>query len=116
MPLIHALLILSYWPLPYGASSENPSRLYCGAAVHKALALGLHRPAFLADFVNWSLPNDKAILTRQKTWIACFIVNQTYVPTYLPSHIQAADKCEWGKQGEQHVGNSCHGKGRLHHQ
>ncbi|OQU99615.1 Fungal specific transcription factor domain-containing protein [Cladophialophora immunda] len=74
--LIHALLILAYWPLPYGASTENPSWLYCGAAVHKSLALGLHRPAFLVDFVNWTLPDESAISTRQRTWVACFIVNQ----------------------------------------
>ncbi|KAL2844809.1 fungal-specific transcription factor domain-containing protein [Aspergillus pseudoustus] len=77
LSLIHALLILCCWPQPFGATASDPSWLYCGSATHMALKMGLHRPGDVGEFVYGVPVNEEQKLIRRKTWVACFIVNQT---------------------------------------
>lgn len=75
-PSVQAHLLICCWPFPFGAISSDPSWTYCGLATHYALRLGLHRPRHTADF-RYSIPFDQETLVlREKTWFACFIINQ----------------------------------------
>ena len=76
LAVVQALLILCWWPFPSGAAIANPSWLYCGLAVHRALQSGLHRPLNYSDFYFQGILDNESSVTRQRTWLACFIVNQ----------------------------------------
>ncbi|KAJ5595466.1 uncharacterized protein N7459_001674 [Penicillium hispanicum] len=77
IPLIHALLVLCCWPQPFGAMATDPSWMYCGSAIHMALKMGLHRPANLIGSISGTRISEVQSLMRTKTWVACFIVNQS---------------------------------------
>lgn len=74
---IQALVLLSCWPLPFGATRNDLSLTFATLATSNGLRLGLHRPKHPGDFdYNTSL-DDESIVMRRKTWIACFIVAQS---------------------------------------
>lgn len=77
LPLIHALLILCCWPQPFCATAADPSWMYCGSATHAAVKMALHRPGNLVESICGTGITEEQILMRKKTWVACFIVNQT---------------------------------------
>ncbi|KAH8883028.1 hypothetical protein GQ53DRAFT_830986 [Thozetella sp. PMI_491] len=76
---IQALLILCIWPLPYGATIDDPAWMYCGIITHKALRIGLHRLHTKHEFEHTYRPRaarDRELeRVRRNTWAACFIVN-----------------------------------------
>lgn len=75
-PDVQALLLICCWPFPFGAIDSDPSWTYCGLATHYALRLGLHRPRHQEDF-RYAVPFDQeTLILREKTWLACFIINQ----------------------------------------
>lgn len=78
-PQIQALLLICCWPFPFGPIDTDPSWTYCGLATHYALRLGLHRPAHATDFKYDVVYDQETMIIRQRTWIACFIINQACV-------------------------------------
>lgn len=72
---IQALLLLCYWPLPFGASSNDYSWSYCGLAINYAFLQSLHRPSNISDFAYDTTFDQATVNERRKTWLACFIVS-----------------------------------------
>jgi hypothetical protein len=74
---VQALLLLCVWPFPFQQTINDPSPMYMALASQIAYQLGLHRPAFRADFTENNLPQaDPGELARKKVWFGCCIVNQ----------------------------------------
>ncbi|KXS99054.1 hypothetical protein AC578_6964 [Pseudocercospora eumusae] len=74
---VQALLLLCWWPLTLESNFNNPSWSYCGLATHTALQFGFHRPQYPSDFRYRDTLSREAFEARLRTWLACFIVNQT---------------------------------------
>jgi hypothetical protein len=83
---IQALLLLCYWPLPFGASINDYSWSYCGLAINYAFLQGLHRPSNLSDFAYDATYDQTTVNERRKTWLACFIVSHRYVLQFNRFH------------------------------
>ncbi|KAJ5602119.1 Transcriptional regulatory protein LEU3 [Penicillium lagena] len=97
LQLIQALLLLCYWPFPFGATANDPSWSYSALSISCAYTKGVHRAEHLSDFEYDATPTSEMIVERKRTWIACFIVNQRlsslngFPPLVTPDHtIQSA--------------------------
>ena len=76
--IVQALLLLCHWPFPVFTQGEDNSWQYCGLATHAALQMGLHRPYFRREFSARNSLLERDVHSQTQTWLACFIVNQTY--------------------------------------
>lgn len=86
---VQAMLLLCYWPFPFGVSISDTSWMFCGTATHMALQLGLHRPHHQTEYVYRpyqkpdlgpnSTPNGIEISIRRLVWVGCYVVNHRYV-------------------------------------
>ncbi|OKL58168.1 hypothetical protein UA08_06411 [Talaromyces atroroseus] len=77
LSLIHALLLLCCWPLPFEGMNTDPSWVYCGSATHMALQMGIHRPDRLREFRPHHQQTKEDVVMCSKTWFSCFIINQS---------------------------------------
>lgn len=68
---LHALLLITMFPLPYPGPTHDPSWGYCGLAVNAALQMGLHRPGFHREYGFPDLTPEQSAL-RTVTWMVCF--------------------------------------------
>ncbi|UNI24644.1 hypothetical protein JDV02_010377 [Purpureocillium takamizusanense] len=114
---VQALILLCWWPYSFCSHREDPSWLYCGQAVHLALLYGLHRPHKHSNFVYNTTLDEEGILTYQRAWVACFIVNQmlssqlgipaTVVPPTFPQ--SSSTKLQLPLVLRQHLEIATHG-------
>lgn len=68
---IHALLLLTMWPLPVISQTRDPGLLYCGIAIQAARYMGLDRNQNVPSLCSIGVPAGH-IDTRINTWIGCF--------------------------------------------
>jgi hypothetical protein len=71
VPQLHAILILTMWPLPYPGPTHDPSWGYCGLAMNAALQMGMHRPGFHREYGFPDLSQEQVQL-RTVTWMMAF--------------------------------------------
>lgn len=84
---IHALLILSLWPITRSRQSYDPSWNYIGLATSAAMQLHCHDPIAESNEASaWKgfgdlAPKDMPHATQILTWLACFQVGTSYEGT-----------------------------------
>lgn len=75
---IHALLLLTLWPVPKVRNSHDPSWNYMGLAIQAATSLNCHKPVASDSIAfHWKgtgdlSPADFDPATQAMTWLACF--------------------------------------------
>ncbi|KAK0701309.1 hypothetical protein B0H67DRAFT_98217 [Lasiosphaeris hirsuta] len=87
LPAIQALLILCLWPMPYAALIDDPSWVFSGMAIQKALQLGMYRP--LESLIDYAKGDHRVARSMQDTWLACLVVGQMQstrhgIPSTIP--------------------------------
>jgi Fungal specific transcription factor domain len=80
--VVKALCLLCTWPFSTSSTSTDPTFMLCGAMMHIALQIGLHRPSHSQDFSKFKIDlRETEVADRVKTWATCNIVAQRYVIT-----------------------------------
>lgn len=75
--VVKALCLLCTWPFSTSSTSTDPTFMLCGAMMHIALQIGLHRPSHSQDFSKFKLDlRETEVGDRVKTWATCNIVAQ----------------------------------------
>jgi hypothetical protein len=78
--VVKALCLLCTWPFSTSSTSTDPTFMLCGAMMHIALQIGLHRPSHSQDFSKFKLDlRETEVADRVKTWATCNIVAQRCV-------------------------------------
>jgi hypothetical protein len=69
LALVHALLLLCIWPLPYASLVDDPSWTFIGIAVQKGSQIGLNGTRSIA----WREKplTDETARSLQSTWLVC---------------------------------------------
>jgi hypothetical protein len=81
--VVKALCLLCTWPFSTSSTSTDPTFMLCGAMMHIALQIGLHRPSHSQDFTKFKLDLREAeVADRVRTWATCNIVAQRVATAY----------------------------------
>jgi len=74
LPIIHAILILCFWPLPVNKQPDDPTWNYCGLITNAAINIGLHRPGREREY-GFPRSTERDIELRSRTWLQIFQLN-----------------------------------------
>lgn len=72
---VQALLLLTYWNIPFERIPMDPSYSFSNMATQICVRMGLHRPAFSAEFDRISAVHDPVNVPSRIVWIFCFVSN-----------------------------------------
>ncbi|RAO70339.1 uncharacterized protein BHQ10_006351 [Talaromyces amestolkiae] len=72
---VQALLLLTYWNIPFEKIPMDPSFSFSNMATQICVRMGLHRPAFSAEFDRISAVHDPVNVPSRIVWIFCFVSN-----------------------------------------
>lgn len=76
---VQALLLLTYWNLPFEKLPMDASLSFSNMATQICVRMGLHRPAYSAEFDRVSAVHDPVNVPSRIAWIFCFVSNVRWV-------------------------------------
>ena len=73
---VHAMLCMATWTYPVSTEYDDLTWMLCGAAIHTAMIMGLHKPSHVHEYSltpHQQEPGDQ--YTRNVTWLSIFIIS-----------------------------------------
>ena len=72
---VHAMLCMATWTYPVSTEYDDMTWMLCGAAIHTAMIMGLHKPGHSHEY-SMILQRDVGLQhTRNITWLSIFIIS-----------------------------------------